>query len=130
MTTDDACPASSDAHLKITKLGNGGCLDEALRLDSEHQILQRGSRKTVDNYKPRKNIVRLYSVVYKSGYCSKPIIICSCQYVPFPEPVTFVPVKCPEFITKISVQLSPRLSEFSIIRMKILIANAKRFSLA
>ncbi len=33
------------------------CLDKALwwkELDSEHQILQRGSKKTVDNYKPRK----------------------------------------------------------------------------
>ena len=42
-------------------------------MDSEHQILQRGSRKTVDNYKPRKKFMRLYTAVHKSGYCSIPI---------------------------------------------------------
>ncbi len=43
-----------NGHLKIAKLGImvRGCLDKALRwnaLDSGHQILQRGGRKTVDN---------------------------------------------------------------------------------
>ncbi len=48
-----------NAHSKIAKLGKVmvAGLDKALcwkELDSEHQILQRGSRKTVDNYKPIK----------------------------------------------------------------------------
>ena len=51
-----------NAHSKIAKLGKVmvAGLDKALcwkELDSEHQILQRGSRKTVDNYKPiKKNV--------------------------------------------------------------------------
>ena len=34
---------------------------------------ERYSRKTVDNYKPIKKFMRLYTAVYKSGYCSIPI---------------------------------------------------------
>ncbi len=45
--------------------GKCGCLDKAKELDSEHQILQRGSRKTVDtcNYKVRKKI---YEIIHCS----------------------------------------------------------------